>query len=630
MADQPDDAARVLRAVWAVDGPAAEDAGRRLRPDQGLQEHEGRDASTGSPSRAATYAPPGARSWRARASSATPGSACATWSSARGADLTQPGDGAAADPSATDRDPARRRLSGRPRAVDRAVRRALARPADPARGRGRRRQDRGRQGAGAGVRAPADPAAVLRGHRHQPGALRVGLRAADAADPRPVRAAARPTTTRSTSCSARSSCSSGRCCEAVRAGDQAVLLIDEVDRADDEFEAFLLELLSDFQITIPEIGTIVAETAPLVVLTSNRTRELHDALKRRCLYHWVGYPSAEREVEIVLVREPGVSEALARKVVAAVHRLRELDLAKPPGRGRDDRLGAHARRARRRPTSTPATVDDTLGAVVKDRDDLELVRANLERDRHRCLTLAAPFVATARRLRPRAARRGVAVGSGDIADLLRGDGPAGPRRPGRPVLGRPHHPGQPARPDLRSTTGFPARSSSASRGRCPSRRGRSACSARERGPGRAAGAGDRARRAGARRARGRLGLLASDADDAAGKVVRRLHARGAGRRCGRSCARSGSRRRAGGPGAPCAGPAGRRPDLRRTVRETMRAHGEPAELFWRRRRLRLRPLILILDVSGLDGRLLAEPAPVRATPPGGRRPGSRCSASAPG
>src|SRR3954465_10550291 len=96
--------------------------------------------------------------------------------------------------------------------------------------------------------------------------------------------------------------------EAVRAGDQAVLLIDEVDRADDEFEAFLLELLSDFQITVPEIGTIAAERPPLVVLTSNRTRELHDALKRRCLYHWVGYPSAEREVEIVLVRAPGISE----------------------------------------------------------------------------------------------------------------------------------------------------------------------------------------------------------------------------------------------------------------------------------------------------------------------------------
>jgi MoxR-like ATPase len=165
--------------------------------------------------------------------------------------------------------------------------------------------------------------------------------------------------------------------EAVRAGDQAVLLIDEVDRADDEFEAFLLEVLSDFQISIPEIGTIAAASAPLVVLTSNRTRELHDALKRRCLYHWIGYPPAEREVEIVLIREPGVPEALARKVVAAVNRLRELELAKPPGVAETidwartvDLLGGTS--------LDPQLALDTLGAVVKERDDLELVRDNLE------------------------------------------------------------------------------------------------------------------------------------------------------------------------------------------------------------------------------------------------------------
>jgi MoxR-like ATPase len=165
--------------------------------------------------------------------------------------------------------------------------------------------------------------------------------------------------------------------EAVRAGDQAVLLIDEVDRADDEFEAFLLEVLSDFQISIPEIGTIKAQSAPLVVLTSNRTRELHDALKRRCMYHWIGYPPAERELEIVLLREPGVPEVLARKVVAAVHRLRELDLAKPPGVAETidwartlDFLGAAGLDAQ--------IAQDTLGAVVKERDDLDLVRENLE------------------------------------------------------------------------------------------------------------------------------------------------------------------------------------------------------------------------------------------------------------
>jgi MoxR-like ATPase len=165
--------------------------------------------------------------------------------------------------------------------------------------------------------------------------------------------------------------------EAVRDGDRSVLLIDEVDRADDEFEAFLLEVLSDFQISIPEIGTIKAESAPLVVLTSNRTRELHDALKRRCLYHWIGYPPAEREVQIVLIREPGVSEALARNVVAAVNRLRQLDLAKPPGVAETidwartvDLLGGTG--------LDPQLANDTLGAVVKERDDLDVVRDNLE------------------------------------------------------------------------------------------------------------------------------------------------------------------------------------------------------------------------------------------------------------
>jgi MoxR-like ATPase len=164
--------------------------------------------------------------------------------------------------------------------------------------------------------------------------------------------------------------------QAVRAGDQCVLLIDEVDRADDEFEAFLLELLSDFQITVPEVGTITAPSRPLVILTSNRTRELHDALKRRCLYHWIGFPPAEREVEIVLARAPGVSEAIARKVVQAVNRLRDMDLAKPPGVAETldwvaalDVVGAEE--------FDTVAADDTLGAVVKDRDDLELVRDQL-------------------------------------------------------------------------------------------------------------------------------------------------------------------------------------------------------------------------------------------------------------
>jgi MoxR-like ATPase len=159
---------------------------------------------------------------------------------------------------------------------------------------------------------------------------------------------------------------------AVRAGQGAVLLIDEIDRADDEFEAFLLEVLSDFQISIPEIGTVTAPSWPAVILTSNRTRELHDALRRRCLYHWIGYPSFDREVEIVAVRAPDAEPELTRKVVRAVHRLREMDLAKPPGVAETidwvRMLGF---------LGSDELTADTLGAVIKDRDDLELVRENL-------------------------------------------------------------------------------------------------------------------------------------------------------------------------------------------------------------------------------------------------------------
>ena len=164
--------------------------------------------------------------------------------------------------------------------------------------------------------------------------------------------------------------------QAVRQGGDAVLLIDEIDRADDEFEAFLLEVLSDFQITIPEIGTVRAASPPTVILTSNRTRELHDALRRRCLYHWIGYPTAEREAEIVAVREPSAQRQLTEKVVGAVQRLRELELAKPPGVAETidwvRMLGVLGET-----DLTAQAADDTLGAVIKDRDDGDLVRENL-------------------------------------------------------------------------------------------------------------------------------------------------------------------------------------------------------------------------------------------------------------
>ena len=164
---------------------------------------------------------------------------------------------------------------------------------------------------------------------------------------------------------------------ALREGSRAVLLIDELDRADDEFEAFLLELLSDFQITIPEVGTVAAADPPAVVVTSNRTRELHDALKRRCLYHWIDFPDVEREAAIVRLRAPGVSERLARSVAEAVARLRAWELVKRPGAAEAidwaaavallgaDALDVDAARA-------------TLGWVVKNEDDLRVVHARLD------------------------------------------------------------------------------------------------------------------------------------------------------------------------------------------------------------------------------------------------------------
>jgi len=149
-----------------------------------------------------------------------------------------------------------------------------------------------------------------------------------------------------------------------------VLLIDEVDRADDEFEAFLLEFLSDFAVTIPELGTVSAQRRPVVLLTSNRTRELHDALKRRCLYHWIDYPDPDREREIVRARIPGVPEAIAARVVAAIGRLRDQgDLYKLPGVG-ETLIWAQALLA----LGDGANLDDTLGAALKVHEDVVRVR----------------------------------------------------------------------------------------------------------------------------------------------------------------------------------------------------------------------------------------------------------------
>ena len=158
-------------------------------------------------------------------------------------------------------------------------------------------------------------------------------------------------------------------------GPQPILLIDEIDRADDEFEAFLLEVLSDYQVTVPELGTFRATTPPIVILTSNRTRDVHDALKRRCLYHWVDHPSFEREVQIVRLRAPQVSEELTRQVAAATEALRSLQLYKPPGVAETidwaTSLGALGATA-----LDEALVKATLGTVLKYREDQERVQAN--------------------------------------------------------------------------------------------------------------------------------------------------------------------------------------------------------------------------------------------------------------
>ena len=162
--------------------------------------------------------------------------------------------------------------------------------------------------------------------------------------------------------------------EASADGERPVLLIDELDRADEEFEAYLLELLSDFQVTIPEIGTIVADQPPVIVLTSNRTREIHDALKRRCIYHWIEYPDFDREVAIVMRKVPNVPEALAADLARAMETLRTMDLYKPPGVAETlDWAAALAVLGTKR--LDPEAVDDTIGVILKYQEDIERVRS---------------------------------------------------------------------------------------------------------------------------------------------------------------------------------------------------------------------------------------------------------------
>jgi len=158
-------------------------------------------------------------------------------------------------------------------------------------------------------------------------------------------------------------------------GETPVLLIDELDRTDEPFEAYLLEVLSDFQVTIPEIGTIQAQEPPIVVITSNRTREIHDAIKRRCLYHWVDYPTAERELEILRRKAPGAGERLRREVVAFVQRLRSMDLFKLPGVA-ETIDWSKALVELDRVALDPDTLNDTLGVLLKYQDDIARVQGS--------------------------------------------------------------------------------------------------------------------------------------------------------------------------------------------------------------------------------------------------------------
>jgi MoxR-like ATPase len=165
---------------------------------------------------------------------------------------------------------------------------------------------------------------------------------------------------------------------ALRQADTSVLLIDEIDRADDEFEAFLLEFLGDYAITIPEIGTIKATAAPIIILTSNRTRELHEALRRRCTYHWIPYPDPRREAEIIMLRAGGVAEATARAVVAAVNGLRRLPLVKAPGIAEAVDWARAAQLLEGGNGDWPLALKRSIGQVLKDEEDLELVAGQID------------------------------------------------------------------------------------------------------------------------------------------------------------------------------------------------------------------------------------------------------------
>ena len=287
-----------------------------------------------------------------------------------------------------------------------------------------------------------------------------------------------------------------------------MLLIDEIDRADEEFEAFLLEVLSDFQITIPEIGTISAVRRPSVILTSNRTRELHDALKRRCLFHWIGHPALEREIEIVVLRVPGIPERLATQAARFVRGLRGLDLAKPPGVA-ETIDWAQALAALGREELDAEIVQQTLGSVLKYHEDLETVRdaalADARRGgarRCRLSALVRQVVTFGRVLR----EAGLEVGPGRISDAMTGLDAIDLEPPRRRLLDAPADAGLARRRHRRLRPGIrrvvPPRSRARAAENASGRAGagdEGELSRRSRGDGRCARRGTTARRGGAPR-----------------------------------------------------------------------------------------------------------------------------------
>ena len=409
----------------------------------------------------------------------------------------------------------------------------------------------------------------------------------------------------------------------------AVLLVDEVDRADDEFEAFLLEVLSSWSVSIPELGTVTAATPPTVVLTSNRTRELHDALKRRCLYHWIDHPGLEREVEIVRTRLPEVSQRLAEQVAGAVQRLRDERAAQAARGRRDARLGpgaAPARRGRARPRDARRA---TLGAVVKYREDTDRVKQALDRMLPGDDSPRAPhepdeiLLGFTRALRVRPGWPSPTTAPPASSRRPRWSAPTTRTRrtgPGGRRCARGPDDLDPLRPRLRGLV----------------RRARAAAAHRRQGHSRARSA--RRCRWASRGERG--GEVEPDVVHAAASDRRGAPPPGRRRAAARREGAAGRDDRCA-PTRGCRGVArGRRTpwrrgeiDMHRTLRTTLRQMGEPGRVEHRRRGTTSRRVVLLVDVSASMrpyADALLRLAHLVVDDRQGHGPRSRCSPSAPG